>query len=186
MRGFIPLCFYRRLVNIARKVKCPLCNKLNDKENTTTISNRYYCVECAEKKEKEMARNKDGWDELFNYICELYNINTLTGLMFKQIKEFRENYNYTNTGMFLTLKYYYETLENEVKDNTGLGIIVYYYEQAKQHYIESKKVRKHMEDFEIDEQIRTVKIKQIDIENIAYRKQLSLDEVIWDEEEMND
>jgi hypothetical protein len=171
---------------MAKKVKCPMCKTLNNREDTVTISNRYYCVECADKREEEKARNKDNWDELFDYICDLYNIDTLTGLMFKQIKDFRDNYNYTNKGMYLTLKYYYETLDNEVKDNTGLGIIIYYYEQAKQHFIESKEVKKHLGEFEIDEHINIVKIKKIDIDDYEYKKQLSLDDTTWDEEEVHD
>jgi hypothetical protein len=171
---------------VAKKVKCPTCEKLNDKENTEVIDNRYYCIECAEKRVEEKARNKDNWDELFDYICELYNIKTLTGLMFKQIKDFRDVYSYTNKGIYLTLKYYYETLDNEVKENTGLGIVVYYYEQAKQHFIESKEVKKHLEDFEIDEHVNTVKIKKINIEDYDYKKQLPFDSTTWDEEEVND
>lgn len=172
---------------MAKQVKCPLCNKLNDKENTKQISNKYYCLECAEEREVQIHKNKDGWDELFNYICELYKIDTLTGMMFKQIKDFRDNYNYTNTGMYLTLKYYYETLGNEVIDNTGLGIIVYYYEQAKQHYIESKEVKKHTEEFEINEELNIVKIKpNNNIKKSIYKKQLSFDNIVWNEEEIDD
>lgn len=170
---------------MAKQVKCPSCKKYNDKENTKSLDGRYYCVECAEAREIEKARNKDGWEELFEYICDLYNIDTLTGLMFKQIKDFRENYNYTNKGMYLALKYYYETLGNEVKDNTGLGIIVYCYEQAKQHFIETRDVRMHIKDFEIEEKLNVVKIKRIDIKDFEYKKQLPLDNIDWSEEEMD-
>lgn len=171
---------------MARKVKCPSCKKMNDKENTKIISNRHYCIECAKKREEEIARNRDDWDELFEYICELYGMETLTGLMFKQIKEFKESYNYTNKGMYLTLKYYYETLGNEVKDNTGLGIIVFYYEQAKQHFVESVLVKKHTEAFEENEKLNIVKIKKMDVEDFVFKKQLSLDDTTWGEEEVDD
>jgi len=164
----------------SKQVKCPVCGTMNDKENTKKIDTRYYCVECGEKREKERNRNKDGWDELFEYICDLYNIDVLTGMMFKQIQNFRENYNYTNTGMYLTLKYYYEILENEVKENTGLGIIPYYYDRAKQYYIDILTVKKHLKDFEIDEQVNTVKIKNIDIKELKKQRQISLDSIDWE------
>lgn len=165
---------------MARKVKCPTCKTLNDKENTEKLDNRYYCLECAEKRKVEKNRNIDDWDELFEYICDLYDIDVLTGMMFKQIKDFRTDYNYTNKGMYLTLKYYYEILDNEVKDNTGLGIIPYYYDRAKQHYIDILEVKKHLKNFEIDEQTNIVKIKNIDIKEIKKRKQLPLDNIDWD------
>lgn len=172
---------------MARRVKCPTCDKLNDKKDTVQLSDkRYYCIECAEQREIQKARNKNDWDELFEYICDIYNIDTLTGMMFKQIKEFREVYNYTNKGIYLTLKYYYETLENEVKEGVGLGIVVYYYEKAKNHFIEKMRVKKHLDNFEINEQVNTVKIKKINIDNPLYKKQLSFDNVNWEQGEMND
>lgn len=165
---------------MARQVKCPMCEAMNNKENTKKIDNRYYCLECAEKREQEKARNKDDWEELFEYICDLYGIDTLTGMMFKQIKDFRNDYEYTNKGMHLTLKYYYEVLENEVKENTGLGIIPYYYDRARQHYIDILTVKKHLKDFEIDEQVNTVKIKNIDIKELKKQRQISLDSIDWE------
>ena len=168
---------------MARQVKCPMCSNLNDKENTKKIDNKYYCIDCAKKREEEKAKHKNDWEELFEYICELYNIKTLTGMMFKQIKEFRDTYGYTNKGIFLTLKYYYEVLENEVKEDTGLGIVVYYYEKAKQHFIEIRDVKRHVEDFEVNEQIKIVKIKNINIKNYEYKRQLPLDSINWTESE---
>lgn len=161
---------------MARKVKCPKCNKLNDKERAKQISNRYYCITCAEEREKEIERNKDSWELLFDYICDLYNISTLTGMMFKQIKDFRDNYNYKNMGMYLTLKYYYEILENEVKEDTGLGIIPYYYERAKKHFLEVKDVENYLEDFEFSESPKIIKIKNKNsYKNDKRYKQLSFD-----------
>ena len=76
---------------MSRKVKCPSCNTLNEKENTKELDNKYYCIECAEERIKEKSKHSDGWNELYDYICEIYNIDKLTGLMFKQIKDFRDN-----------------------------------------------------------------------------------------------
>ena len=167
---------------MARQVKCPMCKTMNDKENTEKINNRYYCLKCAEKREKEKNRNIDDWPELFNYICELYNIDVPNGMMFQQIKDFRENYNYTNKGMYLTLKYFYKVLGNDVKEDTGLGIIPYYYDRAKQHYIDILIVKKHLENFEINEQVNTVKVKNINIKELKKQKYISLDNVDWDGE----
>lgn len=166
---------------MSKKVKCPLCNKLNDKENTQQLDNRYYCIECAEIRTKEKSKHMDGWDQLYDYICEIYNIPKLTGLMFKQIKDFRDNYDYKNSGMYLTLKYYYEVLENDVKEDTALGIIPYYYDKALQHWLEVREIQRHTEGYELNEQINIVKVKNIKIDDFKNIKQLSFDNVNWEE-----
>lgn len=168
---------------MARKVKCPVCKKMNDKEVTIEISAKYYCEECAEIKEKELLKNKDGWDELYDYICNLYNIETLTGLMFKQIKDFRNIHNYTNKGILLTLQYYYETLENELLEDTGLGIVIYYYEQAKKHYISKMEIKKYMKNFELNETVTTVAVNPYILKQINLNKPLAFEttDEDWDE-----
>jgi len=83
-------------------------------------------------------------------------------------------------SIYAIKKYYYEILENEVKENTGLGIIPYYYDRAKQYYIDILTVKKHLKDFEIDEQVNTVKIKNIDIKELKKQRQISLDSIDWE------
>lgn len=166
---------------MARKVKCPICEEMNDKEDAIKISNRYYCKKCGEQRQVEINKNRNGWDELYEYVRALYNVKQLTGMMFKQLKEFRdEPYNYTNTGMLLTLKYFYETLENEVKEYTGLGIIPYFYERAKKHSIEIIKIHNHEVDFKYSEKQKTVEVKKQKSKKID-RKMLSFDNIQWEE-----
>lgn len=169
---------------MARKVKCPICNTLNNKEEAIQIGNRYYCKRCGEEKQQSIKANTDGWDQLFDYICELYDLVRPTGLMFKQLKEFREDpYNYTNAGMYLTLKYYYETLGNKVKEGTGLGIIPYYYEKAKQHYIDILKIEEYMDNFQYTEEVKKIRIRiQPSIIKIKSRNQLSFNNISWEED----
>ena len=33
---------------MASKVKCPICSRMNDKEETIPYKKRYYCIECFE------------------------------------------------------------------------------------------------------------------------------------------
>lgn len=167
---------------MSKQVKCPSCGKKNNKEETIKIQTRYYCLDCGEKKKKKTELNLDGWDELYKYICNLYDIDKPTGMMFKQIKEFRTEYGYTNKGIYLTLKYYYETLGHEIKENTGLGIVIYYYEQAKQHFIATLEVKRHAEKFEPNEKINMIKIKIKDEKKYNIKNQLSLNDIIWEED----
>lgn len=127
---------------MARRVKCPECGQLNEKENTKEKSRKYYCPECYEIAIARSEKNTDGWAELYNYICDLTG-SPPTGRMFKQLSDYRkEPYNYTNEGMRLTLYYFYELMENPLKEGT-LGIIPYIYEEAKQDYIQRMDIDEH-------------------------------------------
>lgn len=171
------------------QVKCPTCGNYNDKENTKTINKRYYCLSCAQEKEKRLDVTKKGWDELFECICEIYKIKTLTGMMFTQIRKFRDEYNYTNTGIQLTLEYYYKTLGNELKEDVALGIVPYYYERAKNHYIDKLNIRKYMEDFEDTETISQVNINLKDLQKNRPKesiRQLSFSNIVWEDEKNNE
>lgn len=156
---------------------------MNTKDKTEKIGNRYYCIPCADKRKEEVKKNNDGWDELFNYICQLYNIEKPTGQMFAQLRRFRTDYNYKNKGMYLTLKYFHEVLGNEVKEDTGLGIIEYEYENARRHYMNQKRVKKYMEEFEHNEEIREVRINP-SLRTKAKIKQLSFENIV-DEGDVN-
>jgi hypothetical protein len=156
-----------------RKVKCPACNTMNDKNEAEKIGNRYYCISCATERKEEIEKNTDGWDELFNYICELYEIEKPTGMMFGQLKRYREApYNFTNMGMYLTLKYVYEILEREQREDAGLGIIEWEYENAKKHYIDIMNIEEYMEDFVVNEEEKTINIKPSN--NVKENKQLEI------------
>ena len=147
-----------------KKVKCPICGELNYKEDSTQAGTRYYCKgECLEEileKQSEKDREKEDWSELYHYIIEIYG-HKPTGMMFKQLGDYRKDpYNYTNKGMYLTLKYFYETKGQTAMENRGLGIIPYIYEDAKKNYIEQMEVSEYNSEFESSEQVKRVKINR--------------------------
>jgi len=142
-----------------RQSKCCICKESFNKEDLIVKSNKKYCKECLQIKEEESNQYKNDWDLLFKYICNLYDIEVPTGMMFQQLKTFRNEYNYTNIGMYYTLKYYYEILENVVIEDTGLGIIPYYYDRAKKHYNKVYNLEDIVEDFKNEEKLIKVKTK---------------------------
>lgn len=174
---------------MATQVLCPRCNKKNNKEDTVQIGRRYYCIECAKltKQEKEQkAEGRESWNLLFDYICELYNIKKPTGMMFRQLKEFRSNpYNFTDEGMYLTLKYYYDTLDNNVIEGTGLGIIPYYYDKAKEHWETIGKVEDSVENYkEVENKSITINpnSQRELLRKLKTNKEISLDDIDWSED----
>lgn len=147
-----------------KKYKCPICNSMNTEEQSILYKKRRYCdnEKClSEQKsidEQKDSKNND-WVELYEYIVELYG-HPPTGMMYKQLGEYRGSpYNYTNKGMFLTLKYFYQTLGNHVIDGTGLGIIPYVYENAKREYIENMEIDSYNQEFEPLEEVKVIQVQ---------------------------
>ena len=170
---------------MARQVKCPKCGTMNNKEDTETMNNRYYCKTCIEEIQAEKEAHKGDWQILFECICRIYDIKTLNGFMFKQLKQYRsEPYNYTDGGMYATLIYYYETLGNKVLEGTGLGIIPYYYDKARQHYTNMAKVEDSLDEYS-ESQRQTIKIDLTQRNNLikSLQKPLDYDNIEWGEED---
>lgn len=133
---------------MARKVKCPECGTYNDKENTVYHNSKYYCKICFENKQKEA----QDYQNLVAYICELYQIEAPTGWMLKQIKDYKEQFNFTYRGIKTTLHYFYEIQEgNSVEDSMGIGIVPFVYDEAKRFYIEKKAVKDSLKDCDLEE-----------------------------------
>ena len=123
---------------MARNVKCPVCGTFNEKENAIYHNSKYYCKVCYENKQNE----SNDYKELISYICELYSIDVPTGWMLKQIKDFKEQFNYTYKGIKSTLHYFFKIQEgNDVADSIGIGIVPFVYDEAKKFYIDKKAVR---------------------------------------------
>lgn len=164
---------------MAKKVKCPMCGEMNDKEDTISQSGRYFCKECF--KEKEL--NADSYKRLIGYICRLYKIEKPTGMMLKQIKDFKNEYKFTDDGIYMTLKYYYELLDNSILEGVGLGIVPYYYEKAKKQYLMSINIEDMAESYKKDTQ-KTITLN-IEIRDKMFdkfkKKNISFDGIDWGE-----
>ena len=160
----------------ARGVKCPVCSKINDKDTTVKLGSRYYCPKCAE---EHQYRTQTDWDILFEYTCWLYGISNLTGAMFKQLKDYRDNYGYTDSGMYHTLRYYHEILGKPVKEDSNLGIIPYYYDKARAFIYKQYDLKQQYADFEQQEEVLYVQTTQVEKWN--KREPLNFDTVDWGE-----
>ena len=139
---------------MAHYVICPYCSERYNRDNTETVivGRRYYHKKCYELKSAKDQQETQDKQVLINYIQELFNIPQLTKKIMSQIEKFRVSYDYTYTGMYKSLKWFYETKQNPItKANDGIGIIPYIYEEAKQYYqnlffIQENSIRKN-EDY---------------------------------------
>lgn len=131
-----------------RMMVCPMCPEKVRKGEAVQYKKRYHHEACY-KQRKLNEGDEDKRVDLIDYIMKLYGLKAPTGVMLKQIKEFKENNNYTYAGMRLTLWYFHEIKGNPVKA-LGVGIIPYVYNEARDYFIKTVDARKHMDKLKED------------------------------------
>lgn len=123
---------------MAHKVKCIFCKQEfdRDKEPFVQVSDRRYAHKsCAETNMVQKNQNEQDYENLVNYIKKLFGVDYVSAKIAKQIKDMREEYNFTYSGMLGTLIYWYEIRNGEIeKSNDGIFIIAYKYKDAKEYY----------------------------------------------------
>ena len=123
---------------MAHPVICYYCKQKFDRDREPFVqvsAARYAHKACAEKHQVEKTQKEKDYDALVNYIENLFGIGYVSAKVAKQIKEYRETYNYTYSGMLGTLVYWYEVKGATIDQaNGGIGIVPYIYEQAKEYY----------------------------------------------------
>lgn len=121
-------------------VTCVYCKeKFNrDIEPTVAISERRYAhKKCADDFQAKKKQEEKDYEELEKYIKKLFNRPFVTARIQKQIKDYKEQYNYTFSGILKTLEWWYDIRGNSLeKANEGIGIVPFIYDQAKKYYYE--------------------------------------------------
>ena len=123
----------------AHKVKCKYCQTIFDTNKEPYIyiesSRRYAHKECAEKHEANKSQEEKDLEALEKYIMHLFDEPYVNARVRKQLKEYKEQYNFTYSGILKTLIYWYEIKGNSTeKANGGIGIIPYVYNDALKYY----------------------------------------------------
>lgn len=123
---------------MAHPVICYYCGEKfdRDKEPTVQVSARRYAhKKCAEENQIEKTQEEKDLEELEQYIIKLFNEPFVNARIRKQIKSYKEKYNYTYSGMLKSLIWFYEVKGNSIeKSNHGIGIIPYIYQDAMNYY----------------------------------------------------
>ena len=159
-------------------LKCGRCKQDTPRESVTKVGSTNYCPTCLEEKNKP--KEMTDWDYLYQYILECTGVEKLSGLTFKKLKEYRDDYEYTDIGMYYTLKYIHETLGLEVYDNGHLGQIPFYYQQAKEHVVRTYELQDMVDNFEFQEE--TIKVKVSGNSSWSQKKELDLGTIDWEED----
>lgn len=96
---------------------------------------RYAHKTCYDKVQASKSQDEKDYEELTNYIKELYDIKIINATISKQIKTFREEYDLSYTGILKTLQWWHEIKKNKIEDkNWGIAIVPHIYDQAEEYY----------------------------------------------------
>ena len=127
---------------MARLSTCKGCSTKLQPDEKYSYSGKTYCANCY----NALMYEKEQRDLLYSTICSLLNLEFLTGVMLKQIKDYKETCNYTYAGMNYTVWYYVNILNKSLQVKYGLAFIKYYYEEAKQYYLQQTEIKKALND----------------------------------------
>ncbi|MFA7157300.1 MAG: hypothetical protein WC123_06400 [Bacilli bacterium] len=115
-------------------------------------------------------------EKVITYLKKLLNTKQLNVKIYKLLKDYYTNYKFSYEGMFIALKYFYETQDNPIVSDC-VGIIPYIYEEAQDYEKTKKSIHKQLENMnmeniviekivKIKKPIDTIKDKLIDIDEL--------------------
>lgn len=121
---------------MAHNVKCTVCGETFDRDKIQAVkvsARRYAHHRCFPQGELVPLPNPKDPDlaSLEEYIEKLLGKDYNRARVKKQIKEYKEEYGYSYTGMQKTLQWFFEIKNNPInKANGSIGIVPYVYQDA--------------------------------------------------------
>lgn len=132
---------------MVRLLKCyGYCNEKHPKENLIKLNlnknssnpGQNYCKSCYEKKIKDHNDRED----LYKYLQESFNLNFPTGLMLRQIKDFRNNRGYSYKNIRFTLNYVFNIKKtHKPVTKFGIAIVPYFHDEMIEYFKRLKEKR---------------------------------------------
>lgn len=124
---------------MAHIVTCIHCKQKFDRDKFPYVqvsTRRYAHQECSLSEDQKKNKEEQDKIELENYILQLFKTDFIDPRIRKQIKQYKEEYNYTYSGIRKALVYFYEVKGNSIeKANGGIGIVPYVYQHAYNYYL---------------------------------------------------
>lgn len=163
---------------MGRLAKCKGCSKELQKEERHVHSSKTYCINCYNIKIKE----SEDYENLIAYVCKCFNQPKPTGLILKQIKDYKESFDYTYAGIHYCLWYLVEIKNMKLDIKYGIGIVKFEYEKARDYFLQQQNIKQsaQMQVSEPVEVVRSVKIKNK--RKIDNRFLINIDDLLSDKE----
>lgn len=108
-----------------------------------------YCTNCY----SILRRDADAYKALMDSICKMFDIQQPTGLILKQVKEYKNELKYNYAAMTYTLWYITEVLRSHMDSKFGIALVKYNYEEAKNYFEQQEKIASSIENVEVKTKI---------------------------------
>lgn len=136
---------------------CKECGLKIHSEEKKVHSGKSYCVNCY----NEINKSSEEYKNLIEFICNIFEIDAPTGLIVKQIKDYKNTYKYTYGGITYTLWYAKEILGKTFNPIYGIALVKFNYDEAKNYYIQQENIKNQMEkNSNIEIKTKVVKINK--------------------------
>jgi hypothetical protein len=146
---------------MAHIVTCVYCKQRFDRDKFPYIqvsARRYAHQECSLTEEQKISKEEQDKIDLENYILKLFKVDYVDARVRKQIKQYREEFNYTYSGIRKALTYFYEVKGNSIeKANGGIGIVPYVYQNAYNYYLALWQAQQKNQDKVLNDYVPRVK-----------------------------
>lgn len=150
---------------MAHKVKCIYCKTIFDRDKFPFVQisqRRFSHKECAVAAKAQAFQEEQDKLKLENYIEQLLADSYVPARVHKQINQFVNDYNFTYSGIYKALVYFYEVQKHPIeKANGGIGIVPYVYKDAYNYYYSLWLANQKNEDKDIEDYIPKEKVVTI-------------------------
>ena len=140
---------------MAHIVTCQYCRKKFDRDKIPFVQispKRYAHKDCSKEEDARLKQEESDKIDRENYIMKLLGEDYISPRVRKQINTYREQYQYTFSGMKKALVYFYEVKGNSTeKANGGIGIVPYVYTDAFNYYYSIWEARQKNEGKMVEE-----------------------------------
>ncbi|PED64014.1 hypothetical protein [Priestia megaterium] len=150
-----------------RLLKCyGTCGQKYQQSELIKYKNANHCKPCYEAKVKEVTDREN----LYSLIKDIFNLSFPTGLMLRQIKQFREERDYSYKNIAFALDYIVRIKKIKLQTNFGIALVPHYYDEMISYYKDLQRRREQMQF--IKPQKVKVKMKPLVLENEYRNKKL--------------
>ena len=150
---------------MAHIVICPICKEKFDRDKIQAVKHgaRRYAHYSCEPSGELVPLGPDAdpdLQKLKEYIEKIYGNKANWALINKQIKKFKEESNYSYSGMLKSLVYFYEIKKQPIdKSQGGIGIVPFVYQDAYNYYYNLFMAQQANQDKSLFTQIKEIIIK---------------------------
>ena len=126
------------MINIAPIVICPYCKLKFDADKEPYVkpnSQRYAHKACYETFLQQQIKVESDRDKVIEYIKKLFNTTVINPRVWKQLKQYTEEFGYSYTDILNALIYAFEVKHNDIeKARGGIGLVPYVIQDSRKYF----------------------------------------------------